>query len=94
MGEKIHASAGSTSEGHGAILEKREKVQQQIDLVDQLIENMCNVTNEQIKKAKLVSEKVSAMTDDAKAAVRGSHDNMEVGQQLIGSVEFLKKWLH
>ena len=94
MGEKIHASAGLTSEGHGAILEKREKVQQQIDLVDQLIENMCNVTSEQIAKAKMVSEKVSTMTDDAKAAFRGSHDDREVGQQLIASVEFLRKWLH
>lgn len=94
MGEKIHASVGSSSEGHSAIIEKREKVQEQIDLVDRLIENMCNVTNEQIDKAKLVSEKVSAMTDDAKAAVSGSHDNMEVGQSLIGSIKSLKSKLH
>lgn len=94
MGEKIHTSVGSTGDGQNAILEKREKVQEQIELVDRLIENMCNVTNEQIAKAKIVSEKVGAMTDDAKAAVRGSHDNMEVGRQLIDSVECLKKWLH
>ena len=69
-------------------------MQQQINLVDNLIQNMCNVTNEQIEKARLVSEKVSAMTDDAKAAVSGSHDNMEVGHSLIDSVKSLKAWIH
>lgn len=94
MADKINTSVGASSEGHAAILDKREKVQQQINLVDNLIQNMCNVTNEQIEKARLVSEKVSAMTDDAKAAVSGSHDNMEVGHSLIDSVKSLKAWIH
>ena len=94
MGDKINTSVGSSGEGHATITEKREKVQEQIELVDTLIANMRNVTNEQIEKANLVSQKVSAMTDDAKAAVSGSHDNMEVGHSLIDSVESLKKWLH
>lgn len=94
MGEKIHASAGTTGGGHAAIVEKREKVQEQIDLVDRLIENMCNVTNEQIDKAKRVSEKVSVMTDDSKAAVRGSQENIEVGHQLIDSITSFKKEIH
>jgi len=94
MGDKINSSVGSSGDGHATITQKREKVQEQIDLVDTLINNMRNVTNEQIAKANVVSQKVSAMTDDAKAAVSGSHDNMEVGYSLIDSVESFRKWLH
>ena len=94
MADKINTSVGASSEGRSAIVEKREKVQEQFKLVDNLIQSLCHVTNEQIEKAKLVSEKVSAMTDDARAAVDGSHDNMEVGHSLIDSVKSLKKWIH
>ena len=94
MSEKISGSVGASSNGHIVIQEKTDAVQQQLQIVDNLIQNMSNVTNEQIAKANLVSYKVNSITEDAKAAASGSHDNMEVGHQLKDSVTLLQQRLY
>lgn len=94
MSEKINGSVGASSNGHITIQEKTDAVQQQLQIVDNLIQNMSNVTNEQIAKANLVSHKVSSMTEDAKAAASGSLDNMEVGHKLKDAVILLQQRLY
>ena len=94
MGDKINSSVGTTGDGHVTIMDKKAKVQEQIELVDNLIKNMCNVTNEQIQKSRSVSDKISMITDDTKSAANGSRENMEVGLSLIDSVKSLRKLLH
>jgi len=94
MSEKINGSVGASSNGHITIQEKTDAVQEQLQIVDKLIQNMSNVTNEQIAKANLVSHKVSSITEDAKAATSGSHDNIEVGHKLKDAVTLLQQRLY
>ena len=69
-------------------------VQQQSDIVDNLLHNMTNVTNEQIVDAHQVSHKVSSITVGAKAAASGSNDNIAVRHQLKDAAMLLQQRLH
>ena len=69
-------------------------VQQQLDIVENLIQNMSNVTNEQIAKANQVSHKVRSRTEHARAATSGSHDNIAVGHQLKDATMLLQHSLY
>jgi len=55
---------------------------------------MSNVTNEQIAKANQVSNKVSSITEDAKATTTGSRDNLDVGHQSKDSAMLLQQRLY
>lgn len=91
MASKINSSVGASSSGHVTIQEKSKSVKEQIANVENLINRLLSCANEQILKANTVTEKVNLMTDDAKSAVKGSHDNIEVGNSLIDMADQLKK---
>lgn len=94
MGDKINSSVGATGDGHTAIMDKKSSVQEKIELVENLIRNMCNVTSEQVQKSRSVSEKLSMLTEDTRAAADGLHDNRGLGLELVDSVKSLKKLIH